>query len=71
MDKRIAFLQSKNLTQEEINVAMARAGTPIGPPGSAPVQVSMPQGQAGPVGAYGPPPGYGAYPGYWPPPPPE
>ncbi|KAI4109387.1 MAG: hypothetical protein L6R37_000544 [Teloschistes peruensis] len=28
LDKRIAFLQSKNLTQEEIDVALARAGDP-------------------------------------------
>jgi peroxin-14 len=26
LDKRIAFLQSKNLTQEEIDVSLARAG---------------------------------------------
>lgn len=26
LDKRVAFLQSKNLTQEEIDVALARAG---------------------------------------------
>ena len=26
LDKRIAFLKSKNLTQEEIDVALARAG---------------------------------------------
>jgi peroxin-14 len=26
LEKRIAFLQSKNLTQEEIDIALARAG---------------------------------------------
>jgi peroxin-14 len=66
LDKRIAFLNSKNLTQDEINVALSRAGNP--------------EASNGPVGqpsyAYGgapqPPPGYGGYPGgYWQPPPPE
>jgi peroxin-14 len=66
LDKRIAFLNSKNLTQDEINVALSRAGNP--------------EASNGPVGqpsyAYGnppqAPPGYGGYPGgYWQPPPPE
>ncbi|OJD39763.1 peroxisomal membrane anchor protein [Diplodia corticola] len=70
VEKRIAFLQSKNLTQEEVDAALARAAGD-GPPPSA---VSAP---SGPPPAYGyqqppPPPGYGSYPGYWqqPPPPP-
>ncbi|OMP81915.1 Peroxisomal membrane protein PER10, partial [Diplodia seriata] len=70
VEKRIAFLQSKNLTQEEVDAALARAGGEAPPPSA----VSAP---SGPAPAYGyqqppPPPGYGAYPGYWqqPPPPP-
>ena len=31
LDKRIAFLQSKNLTQEEIDAALARAGDSLAP----------------------------------------
>lgn len=72
IEKRIAFLQSKNLTQEEVDAALARAGGEGPPPSTA---VSAPSGQ--PPQPYGyqqppPPPGYGAYPGYWqqPPPPP-
>ncbi|KAL8696856.1 MAG: hypothetical protein Q9224_002580 [Gallowayella concinna] len=36
VDKRIAFLQSKNLTQEEIDVALARAGDSPSQPAAAP-----------------------------------
>ncbi|KAB2577188.1 Peroxisome membrane anchor protein Pex14p [Lasiodiplodia theobromae] len=68
VEKRIAFLQSKNLTQEEVDAALARAGGEGPPPSSA---------VSSPAPGYGyqqppPPPGYGAYPGYWqqPPPPP-
>ncbi|KAI4172843.1 MAG: hypothetical protein LQ348_006687, partial [Seirophora lacunosa] len=32
LDKRIAFLRSKNLTQEEIDAALARAGDSSSPP---------------------------------------
>ncbi|KAF2263783.1 hypothetical protein CC78DRAFT_533783 [Lojkania enalia] len=71
LEKRIAFLQSKNLTQEEIDVATARASEdPSHPPSPTP-QTSTPSN-------YGyrqppPPPPYGSYPpGYWQqPPPPE
>jgi peroxin-14 len=53
-------LESKNLTQEEINVALARAAQVSG--NAAPPQVQT----------YGqPPPGYAPYPAYWQPPPPE
>ena len=64
LEKRMAFLQSKNLTQEEINAALSRAGQasgPVAPP------MAPPQGYP-----YQPsPPGYGYPGGYWPPPPPE
>lgn len=71
MEKRIAFLQSKNLTQEEIEVALARAGgddaanvaqsTAINPTNYAYRPGAPPASQ------------YGQYSGYWqqPPPPPE
>ncbi|KAL8813747.1 MAG: hypothetical protein Q9223_006959, partial [Gallowayella weberi] len=36
LDKRIAFLQSKNLTQEEIDVALARVGDSPSQPAAAP-----------------------------------
>ena len=75
LDKRVAFLQSKNLTQEEIDTALARAGdgsqtdTAIAPP----LQNTYPyQGQQTlrqPAG-YGY--GYGPYQGgRWPQVPPE
>ncbi|KAH7045977.1 peroxisomal membrane anchor protein conserved region-domain-containing protein [Macrophomina phaseolina] len=72
VEKRIAFLQSKNLTQEEIDAALARAGGESPPPSTA---VSAPASSAPPGYGYQqppPPPGYGAYPAYWqqPPPPP-
>ncbi|KAF2133407.1 hypothetical protein P153DRAFT_381837 [Dothidotthia symphoricarpi CBS 119687] len=71
LEKRIAFLQSKNLTQEEVDVSLARAAEDPSQP-SSPAQSSAP-----PNNAYRPPPSapaYGSYPpqGYWqPPPPPE
>ncbi|KAF2086774.1 hypothetical protein K490DRAFT_43685, partial [Saccharata proteae CBS 121410] len=69
LEKRIAFLQSKNLTQEEIDASLARAGepgAPAAPPAGNPTSgVVYQQPPAAP-------PGYGAYPGYWQqPPPPE
>lgn len=69
VDKRIAFLQSKNLTQEEIDAALARAGD------AAPEQVAVqtnysPQSQQ--VVRQPPPPppppnqyAYNGYPAYW------
>ena len=75
LDKRVAFLQSKNLTQEEIDVALARAGdgvrtenavAPI-PPSQYPYQGQQMTRQ--PAG-YGH--GYGPYQGGpWPQAPPE
>jgi len=72
IDKRIAFLQSKNLTQEEIDLALARAGeepSSAPPPApsnyTAPRQVYQQQPQV-PGAGYG----YGQY-GGWQPPPPE
>lgn len=62
IEKRLAFLQSKNLTQEEIDVALARAsGEDTG---------SVAQATAANPTSYGyrptgPPQQYGGYPGYW------
>ncbi|USP73974.1 hypothetical protein yc1106_01248 [Curvularia clavata] len=72
LEKRIAFLQSKNLTQEEIDVSLARAAEDPSQP-SPPPQTSA----VASSNAYRPPPAapYASYPpqGYWqpPPPPPE
>src|SRR5215469_7092058 len=71
LDKKIAFLQSKNLTQEEIDISLARAGNPSTANATTnPAAASIPPSPY--TSARGPPPlpGYGAYPGYWPPPPP-
>src|SRR5436190_12448505 len=72
LDKKIAFLQSKNLTQEEIDISLARAGnpSPVSATTANPSAASIPPSPY--TYARGPPPlpGYGAYPGYWPPPPP-
>ncbi|KAH8732563.1 peroxisomal membrane anchor protein conserved region-domain-containing protein [Phaeosphaeriaceae sp. PMI808] len=75
VEKRIAFLQSKNLTQEEVDVALARAA------GEDPSQPAPPPQQTSPPPNYAynrPPPAAPAYgyppQGYWqqpPPPPPE
>jgi len=70
LDKKIAFLQSKNLTQDEIDVSLARAGD-----SSTVSSTTTTTTAATPYAPYGrpppPPPGYGPYPGYWQPPPPE
>ncbi|KZM21956.1 peroxisomal membrane protein pex14 [Ascochyta rabiei] len=70
LEKRIAFLQSKNLTQEEVDVSLARAASedPSHPASPAPQHSSPPSN------AYRPPPaapGYGGSypPQYWPQPP--
>ncbi|KAM0362180.1 hypothetical protein ACHAO7_004954 [Fusarium culmorum] len=64
VESRISFLRSKNLTQEEIDVALSRTG------GSAPAAPSAPF----PSAPAGPPPGQQYYPPYpqhaWQPPPP-
>ncbi|TID24866.1 hypothetical protein E2P81_ATG03975 [Venturia nashicola] len=61
LEKKVAFLQAKNLTQEEIDVSLARVGQPPASPG-AQAYPYQPPPQQGPYG--------GAYQGYWPPPPP-
>ncbi|KAH9822068.1 peroxin 14, partial [Teratosphaeria destructans] len=66
LDQRIAFLRSKNLTQEEIDTSLARVGAPPAPPSaSSPPQYQPPH--------HTPPPPYGYPPqqAYWPPPPPD
>ncbi|KFA75773.1 hypothetical protein S40288_07892 [Stachybotrys chartarum IBT 40288] len=61
IENRVSFLRSKNLTQEEIDVAMARAGG-----GPTPSSVSYPTGSSGPPQQY-----YPSYPAHaWQPPPP-
>jgi peroxin-14 len=65
IENRIAFLQSKNLTQEEVDTALARAGGETAPPNYsnyAPQQQVTRQPQPG----YG---GYQQYPWQQPPPP--
>ncbi|KAL5378016.1 hypothetical protein DPSP01_009458 [Paraphaeosphaeria sporulosa] len=72
LEKRIAFLQSKNLTQEEVDASLARAAEGPSHASSPAPQSSTPSNYA-----YRPPqsaPAYGSYPppGYWQqPPPPE
>ncbi|KAK4154344.1 peroxisomal membrane anchor protein conserved region-domain-containing protein [Chaetomidium leptoderma] len=56
VEKKVAFLQAKNLTQEEINAALGRVG--------APAQAYTPQ--TAPAGAQ-PPQYYGQYPPQYPP----
>ncbi|KAL2161988.1 hypothetical protein VTH06DRAFT_7773 [Thermothelomyces fergusii] len=60
VDKKIAFLQAKNLTQNEINAALARAGI------VAPAQAYPPQPQQASA-VVQPPPYYGQYPPQYPP----
>lgn len=67
LDKRIAFLQSKNLTQEEIDVALARAGDSSSQSTTTPPPPPPPQSYGYPTqqmirkpGVYGY--GYGPYP---------
>jgi len=55
IENRIAFLQSKNLTQEEVDTALARAGGETPPPAN--YSNYAPQSQV----ARQPPPGYGGY----------
>ncbi|KAK6003529.1 hypothetical protein QM012_009300 [Aureobasidium pullulans] len=65
VDQRIAFLRSKNLTQEEIDLALQRAGSE--PPTSSPPQAQVQQYQSSPPQQY-------SQNAYWqqpPPPPPE
>lgn len=70
LDKRIQFLQSKNLTQEEIDLALSRAGDDQKPPPqNAPY---YPPQQQPPNPYQRPPPQYGYNPYMeWQPPPPE
>ncbi|KAJ5808201.1 hypothetical protein N7474_009470 [Penicillium riverlandense] len=72
VEKRVAFLQSKNLTQEEVDIALARAGED--PSVAATATASSPQGYSSQQVAYRPssqpPQGYGYPPyGQWQPPP--
>lgn len=65
VDNRISFLRSKNLTQEEIDAALARAGGSPPPPTSSP-PVPYQGAQSGPPAPY-----YQPFPQHaWQPPPP-
>lgn len=67
LQKRVDFLKAKNLTQEEIDVSLARAGEA---PSGAAAQAPLPQNYA----YRQPPPQQYGYPppqGYWQQPPPE
>ncbi|KAF2154063.1 hypothetical protein K461DRAFT_121531 [Myriangium duriaei CBS 260.36] len=68
LEQRIAFLRSKNLTQEEIDVSLQRVGSES----VAPSNQSQSSQNYQSVQPYRQGPAYGAYPpnGYWPPPPP-
>ncbi|KAK4105206.1 hypothetical protein N658DRAFT_503386 [Parathielavia hyrcaniae] len=61
VDKKVAFLQAKNLTQEEVNAALARVG---GQGASAPAYAAQPQTASA---AAQPPQYYGQYPPQYPP----
>jgi len=68
VEKKIAFLQSKNLTQEEVDASLARVGEPPASAAASSAPANYAYRQAPPP----PPTGYGPYPGYWQqPPPPE
>ncbi|KAF7592505.1 peroxisomal membrane protein pex14 [Aspergillus hancockii] len=75
IEKKVAFLQSKNLTKEEIDLALSRAGED--PSAASAVTASSGYQPSSQPPAYRPPPpgqGYGyGYPPYgqWQPPPPE
>ncbi|KAJ4293767.1 peroxisomal membrane protein pex14 [Collariella sp. IMI 366227] len=58
IEKKVAFLQAKNLTQEEVGAALARVGE------GAPVQQYTPQASSA---VAQPPPYYGQYPPQYPP----
>ncbi|KAH8695360.1 peroxisomal membrane anchor protein conserved region-domain-containing protein [Talaromyces proteolyticus] len=71
LEKRIAFLQSKNLTQEEIDIAIARAGDEtVQSTTTTTAPVGYSQQQSPVYRQSAPPPGYGYPPyGQWQPPP--
>jgi len=75
IEKRVAFLQSKNLTQEEVDLALSRVGEdPAAAAAAAAASAASSPGPSSQQLAYRPPPqvpqGYG-YPPYnqWQPPP--
>ncbi|KAK2765628.1 peroxisomal membrane protein pex14 [Arachnomyces sp. PD_36] len=77
LEKRVAFLQSKNLTQEEIDLALSRASGESAPSGTVTPSTSSGYSQPQQNAGYRPPPpppnqgyAYGPY-GQWQPPPPE
>lgn len=70
LEQRIAFLRSKNLTQEEIDVSLIRVGSE--PASSSPQPPQNTSYQQSPAYRQGPPQQYGGYQnGYWQQPPPE
>jgi peroxin-14 len=64
LENKISFLRSKNLTQEEVDTALARVGSPPAPAPTQAVVGPVPQQQPF-YGQYQQPPAYG-----WQPPPP-
>ncbi|KAL9078548.1 MAG: hypothetical protein Q9157_002539 [Trypethelium eluteriae] len=71
LEKRIAFLQSKNLTQEEIDLSLARASEDASQSNTATPPSSTNSPYSYSHQPMRPPPPYGPYQaGYWPPPPP-
>ncbi|KAK5084565.1 peroxisomal membrane protein pex14 [Lithohypha guttulata] len=71
VEKRIEFLRSKNLTQEEIDLAMAQATGEGPPPLPASNQQYAPQQYQRPPPGYAYPPPYGQWPQQPPPEPPK
>lgn len=70
VEKRIEFLRSKNLTQEEIDLALSQASSEVPPPLSN-QQYYPPQQQQRPPPGYAYPPPYGQWPQQPPPDPPR
>ncbi|KAI9661122.1 MAG: peroxisomal membrane protein pex14 [Bathelium mastoideum] len=71
LEKRIAFLQSKNLTQEEIDISIGRAAEDASQTSTATPSAASNSGYAYPPPPVRQAPPYGPYQGgYWPPPPP-
>jgi len=66
IEKRRAFLESKNLTPEEVEISLARVGMSAGGPAPAPSQYFQ-QSSRSPPAQYGY--GYPPYQGQWAPPP--
>lgn len=71
VEKRIEFLRSKNLTQEEIDLSLAQASGSLTPPPTAANSPYYPTPQQSPPPGYAYPPPYGQWPQQPPPEPPR